>query len=84
MIVPRESVARNYNYEYNCVSLWAFFSVLIRLLFHVFLNFLLTNIALAFNIFSIFTLIDLYEIGGDYISRLAGIKFCAILPGSRQ
>ena len=57
MIAPRKSVFYDYNYQYKGVSLQAFFSMLINLLFHVILNFQSTKMILVFNIFSILNLI---------------------------
>ena len=54
MIAQRKSVFYDYNHEYKGIFLQVSFSMLITLLFLVILNFQLTKIFLAFNIFSIF------------------------------
>ena len=59
MIAPRKSIFYEYNYECKGISFPASFSRLITLLFHVILNFQLTQMILAYDIFSIFNLITL-------------------------
>ena len=59
MIAPRKSVFYKYNYECKGILFPASFSRLITLLFHVILNFQLTQMILACDIFSIFNLITL-------------------------
>ena len=52
MIGPTKSVFYDYNYEYKDVSLQASFSMLITLLFHVILNFQLTEMILVLIFFA--------------------------------